>query len=66
MIVMILAVIHAHLALKSVRIWTDSEENLRRLLKELNGFHPNIKFTFCEIKEESLFLRCSRKIKNGD
>ena len=26
-------------------IWRDSEENLERFLKELNGFHPNIKFT---------------------
>ena len=26
-------------------IWTDSEETLQRFLKELNGFHPNIKFT---------------------
>ena len=27
-------------------IWTDSEGNLERFLKELNGFHPSIKFTF--------------------
>ena len=29
-----------------VFIWTDSEENLNKFLKDINEFHPNLKFTY--------------------
>ena len=46
-------------------IWTDSEENLERFLKELNGFHSNIKFTFKKSKTNVNFFDVVIKIKNG-
>ena len=46
-------------------IWTDSEENLERFLKELNGFQPSIKFTFEKSKMKVNFLGVVIKIKNG-
>ena len=46
-------------------IWTDSEENLKRFLKELNGFQPSIKFTFEKSKMKVNFLDVVIKIKNG-
>ena len=46
-------------------IWTNSEENLERFLKELNGFHPSIKFTFQKSKMKVNFLNVVIKIKNG-
>ena len=46
-------------------IWTDSEEILERFLKELNFFHPNIKFTFEKLKMKVYFLDVVVKIKNG-
>ena len=46
-------------------IWTNSEENLERFLKELNGFHPSIKFTFEKSKMKVNFLNVVIKIKNG-
>ena len=45
-------------------IWTDSEENLERFLKDLNGFHPSIKFTFEKSKIKVNFLDVVIKIKN--
>ena len=46
-------------------IWSDSEENLEKFLKELNGFHPNIKFTFGKSKMKVNFLDVVTEIKNG-
>ena len=48
-------------------IWTDSEENLEKFLKELNGFQPSIKFTFkkSKMKMKVNFLDVVIKIKNG-
>ena len=46
-------------------IWTDSEENLERFLKELNGFHSSIKFTFKKSKTNVNFFDVVIKIKNG-
>ena len=46
-------------------IWTDSEENVERFLKEFNGFHPSIKFTFEKSKMKVNFLDVVIKIKNG-
>ena len=37
-------------------IWTDSEENLNKFLKDLHEFHPNLKFTYEKSKEKSTFL----------
>ena len=45
--------------------WTDREENLERFLKELNGFHPSIKFTLEKLKMKVNFLDVVIKIKNG-
>ena len=44
---------------KNVRIWTDSEEKFERFLKEISGFHPNIKFTFEKSKKKVNFLDVS-------
>ena len=46
-------------------IWTDSEKNLEKCLKELNRFHPNIKFTFEKSKMKVNFLDVITEIKNG-
>ena len=45
-------------------IWTNSEEKLERFLKEFNGFHLNIKFTFKKSKMKVNFLGAMMKIKN--
>ena len=41
------------------------EGNLDKILKELNGFHPNIKFTFEKSKMKVDFLDVVTEIKNG-
>ena len=46
-------------------IWKDVEENLERFLKELNGFHPSIKFTFEKLKIKVNFLEVVIKVKKG-
>ena len=46
-------------------IWTDSEENLESFLKEFNGFHSSIKFTFAKSKVKVNFLDLVIKIKDG-
>ena len=46
-------------------IFTDSEENLDKFLKELNGFHTNIQFTFEKSKIKVYFLDVVTEIKNG-
>ena len=46
-------------------IWKDSEGNLERFLKELNGFHPSIKFTFEKSDMKVNFLDVVIKIKSG-
>ena len=37
-------------------IWIDSKENLNKFLKDLNEFHPNLKFTYEKSKEKINFL----------
>ena len=44
-------------------IWTDSEKNLEKCLKELNRFYANIKFTFQESKMKVNFLDVVTEIK---
>ena len=46
-------------------IWTDSEKNLEKCLKELNRFYVNIKFTFEKSKMKVNFLDVVTEIKNG-
>ena len=46
-------------------IWTDSEENLQRFLKEPRDFHPSISFTFGKSKMKVNFLDVVIKISNG-
>ena len=46
-------------------IWTDSEKKVQKCLKELNRFHPNIKFTFEKLKMKVNFLEVVTEIKNG-
>ena len=45
-------------------IWTNSGENFERFLKELNGFHPSITFTFEKSEMKVNFLDVVIKIKN--
>ena len=45
-------------------IWTDSEKNLEKCLKELNRFYANIKFTFEKSKMKVNFLDVVTEIKN--
>ena len=33
-------------------IWTDSEENLNKYLKDLNDFHPNLRSTYEKSKQK--------------
>ena len=44
-------------------IWTDSEE--LKFLKDLNEFHPNLKFTYEKSKEEISFLDLVIKLTDG-
>ena len=37
-------------------IWTDCEKYLNKFLKDLNEFHPNLKFTYEKAKEKINFL----------
>ena len=46
-------------------IWTDSEKNLNKFLKDLNEFHPNLKFTYEKSKEKINFLDLVIKLKDG-
>ena len=46
-------------------MWTDIEENLEKFLKELNRFHPNIKFTFEKSKMKVNFFDVVTEIMNG-
>ena len=46
-------------------IWTVSEENLNKLLKGLNEFHPNLKFTYEKCKEKINFLDLVIKRTDG-
>ena len=46
-------------------IWTDSEKNLEKCLKELNRFYANIKFIFEKSKMKVNFLDVVTEIKNG-
>lgn len=43
----------------------DSKENLKRVLKELNGFHLTIKFIFEKLKMKVNILDVVVKFKNG-
>ena len=44
-------------------IWTESEKNLEKCLKELNRFYVNIKFTFQKSKMKVRFLDVVTEIK---
>ena len=46
-------------------IWAISEANLERFLKERDGFHRSIKFTFEKLKTKVNFLAVVIKVKNG-
>ena len=46
-------------------IWTDSGENLNKFLKDLNEFHPNLKFTYEKSKEKIIFLDLVIKLTDG-
>ena len=37
-------------------IWTESEENLEKLIQDLITFHPNLKFTYEKSKDKINFL----------
>ena len=47
-------------------IWEHGEESLREFLKELNKFHPTIKFTAEWSKERVNFLDVNVFLKNGE
>ena len=46
-------------------IWTDSEENLNKFLKDLNEFHPNLKFRYEKSKEKINFLDLVIELTDG-
>ena len=46
-------------------IWTDTEENLDKFLKDLNKFHPNLRFTCEKSREKINFLDVVIKIKEA-
>ena len=46
-------------------IWADSKENLNKFLKDLNEFHPNLKFTYEKSKEKINFLDLVIKLTDG-
>ena len=45
--------------------WTDSEKNLNKFLKDLNEFHPNLKFPCEKSKEKINFLDLVIKFTGG-
>ena len=46
-------------------IWIDSGENLNKFLKDLNEFHPNLKFTHEKFIEKINFLDLVIKLTDG-
>ena len=46
-------------------IRTDSVESLKRFLKDLSEFHPNLKFTYEKSKEKINLLHSVIKITDG-
>ena len=46
-------------------IWTDSKENLNKFLKDLNEFHPNLKFTYEKSRKKISFLGLVIKLTDG-
>ena len=46
-------------------IWTDSEENLNKFLKDLNEFHHNLRFTYKKSKEKINCLDLVIKLTDG-
>ena len=46
-------------------VFKDSEENLNKFLKDLNEFHPNVKFIYEKSKEEINFLDLFIKLTDG-
>ena len=46
-------------------IWTDSQKKLNKFLKNLNEFHPNLKFTYEKSKEKINFLDLVIKLTDG-
>ena len=46
-------------------IWTDSEKNLNKFLKDLNELHPNLKFTYEKSKAKINFLDLVIKLTDG-
>ena len=46
-------------------IWTDSEKNLNKFLKDLNEFHPYLRFTYEKSKEKINFLDLVIKLTDG-
>ena len=46
-------------------ICADSEKNLNKFLKDLNEFHPNLKFTYEKSKEKINFLDLVIKLTDG-
>ena len=46
-------------------IWTDPEENLNKFPKDLNEFHPNLRFTYEKAKGKINFLDLVMKLVGG-
>ena len=46
-------------------VWTDSEENVNKFLKDFNEFHPNLKFIYEKPKEKINFLDLVIKLTDG-
>ena len=46
-------------------IWTHGEEQLKLFLKDLNKFHPNLKFTYKTSRNSVNFLDINVSLKDG-
>ena len=46
-------------------VWPHGEEQLNSFLKDLNEFHPNLKFTYQTTKNSVVFLDLHVSLKDG-
>ena len=57
--------VYVHMIYICFSIWTDPKENLSKLRKDLNEFHPNLKITYEKAKEKINFLDLVIKLVDG-
>ena len=65
MVILTPSMVYVHMIYICFSIWTDPKENLSKLRKDLNEFHPNLKITYEKAKEKINFLDLVIKLVDG-